>query len=225
MCTFLGFILKFWVQPKVFFLKKSLFFSLVLSLPLLACMWEREGAKCHRVRPEMARRDALATHWCPESAVFLVKEEEGIVRKYKTSPKKKINQRAQQTAFDFDDCRAINISRWYDGMNSRRGKALGFCPSRLRHTSRRGSSNLPARFHRMAPPTVKPYSNGILSGLAKHTAKAFTAPIKCQVVANWFKTAPSERVWFLSGLSNLSAFHRRWFTLQTRSHTWNIFPL
>lgn len=64
------------------------------------------GGRCHRVAQEMAHRDALATQQRPESA-----EEEGIVRKYKTFPQKKINRRAHQTAFDFDDCRAINISR------------------------------------------------------------------------------------------------------------------
>lgn len=66
------------------------------------------------VSPQSARGDVLATQQRPGSAVFLVKEEEGIVRKYKTSPrkkKKKINQRANQTAFDFDDCHAFNISR------------------------------------------------------------------------------------------------------------------
>lgn len=57
------------------------------------------GGRCHRVALEMARRDALATQQRPESAVFLVKEEEGIVRKCKTFPQKKINRRAHQTAF------------------------------------------------------------------------------------------------------------------------------
>lgn len=64
---------------KGIFLEKDFF--LVLSLPLLACMWEGAGAKCDCAAPETARRDALATQHRPESAVFLVKEEEGIVRK------------------------------------------------------------------------------------------------------------------------------------------------
>lgn len=98
-------------------------------------------------------------------------------------------------------------------MNSRRGKALGSCPSRLEHTSRRappppqsltrtadspsGSRYLRflsnARFHCLTPPTMKLHCTGILSGFAEHATKAFTAPIKCQIIANWFKTAPSEK--------------------------------
>lgn len=56
-----------------------------------------------------------------------------------------------------------------------------------------------ARFHCLTPPTTKLHCTGTLSGFAEHGAEAFTAPIKCQIVANWFKAAPSTKVGTLSG--------------------------
>lgn len=92
----------------MFFSAKVDFLFLALSL---CCYWPPVG-RAGMVGPETARRDALATRQRPKSIVFLVKEEEGIVRKYKTSPSKKksINAQTKQPSTS-DDCRAINISR------------------------------------------------------------------------------------------------------------------